>query len=78
MAELTKITRVRELRNSVAHEMTNVTEELFRAKMGIGSHETLSAFARMLVLVCGDKVRPLRSLYRDINAWTEKALEIHA
>jgi len=78
MTELTKITRVRELRNSVAHEMTNVTEELFRAKMGIGSQEALSAFARMLLLVYGDKVRPLRSLYRDINAWTEKALEIHA
>lgn len=77
MAELAKITRVRELRNSVAHEMTNVTEEMFRAKMGIGSQEALSAFARMLLLVYGDKVRPLRSLYRDINAWTEKALEIH-
>ena len=77
MAELAKITRVRELRNSVAHEMTNVTEEMFRAKMGVGSQEALSAFARMLLLVYGDKVRPLRSLYRDINAWTEKALEIH-
>jgi len=32
----------------------------------------------MRVLGCGDKVRPWRSLYRDINAWTEKALEIHA
>ena len=78
MAELVKIRRVRELRNSVAHEVMNVTEELFHAKMGIGSHEAVSAFARMLTLVYGEKVRPLRSLYRDLNTWTCKALEIHA
>ena len=78
MAELTKITRVRELRNSVAHEMTNVTEELFRAKMGIGSQEALSCFCRMLALVYGDKVRAVRSTYRDLNVWIGQALEVHA
>ena len=78
MAELTKITRVRELRNSVAHEMTNVTEELFRAKMGIGSQAALSCFCRMLALVYGDKVRAVRSTYRDLNVWLGQALEVHA
>ena len=78
MEELTKITRVRELRNSVAHEITNVTEALFRAKMGIGSQEALSCFCRMLALVYGDKVRAVRSTYRDLNVWIGQALEVHA
>ena len=78
MAELESIADIRKLRNEAAHEMVNVTEERFRQKIGMGSQEVLSCFCRMLALVYGDKVRAMRSTYRDLNAWIGQALEVHA
>lgn len=78
MAELEQIKELRDLRNEAAHEIVNVTEDRFRQKVGIGSQEAVSCFCRMLALVYGDKVRAMRSTYRDLNAWIGQALEVHA
>ena len=78
MAELEQIKEVRNLRNETAHEMVNVTEKRFHEAVGIGSQEAMGCFCRMLVLIYGDKVRAMRSVYRDLNAWVEQALEVHA
>ena len=78
MAELEQIKEVRNLRNETAHEMVNVTEKRFHEAVGIGSQEAMGCFCRMLVLIYGDKVRTMRSIYRDLNAWVEQALEVHA
>ena len=78
MAELESIADIRQLRNEAAHEIVNVTEARFRQKVGMGSQEAVSCFCRMLALVYGDKVRAMRSAYRDLNAWIGQALEVHA
>ena len=78
MAELESIADIRQLRNEAAHEIVNVTEDRFRQKVGMGSQEAVSCFCRMLALVYGDKVRAMRSTYRDLNAWIGQALEVHA
>lgn len=78
MAELEQIKELRDLRNEAAHEIVNVTEDRFRQKVGMGSQEAVSCFCRMLALVYGDKVRAMRSTYRDLNAWIGQALEVHA
>lgn len=78
MAELESIVDIRQLRNEAAHEIVNVTEDRFRQKVGMGSQEAVSCFCRMLALVYGDKVRAMRSTYRDLNAWIGQALEVHA
>ena len=78
MAELEQIKELRDLRNEAAHEIVNVTEARFRQKVGMGSQEAVSCFCRMLALVYGDKVRAMRSAYRDLNAWIGQALEVHA
>ena len=78
MAELESIADIRQLRNETAHEIVNVTEDRFRQKTGMGSQEAVSCFCRMLALVYGDKVRAMRSTYRDLNAWIGQALEVHA
>lgn len=78
MAELESIADIRQLRNEAAHEIVNVTEDQFRQKVGMGSQEAVSCFCRMLALVYGDKVRAMRSTYRDLNAWIGQALEVHA
>lgn len=78
MAELEQIKELRDLRNEAAHEIVNVTEARFRQKVGMGSQEVVSCFCRMLALVYGDKVRAMRSTYRDLNAWIGQALEVHA
>ena len=77
MAELESIADIRQLRNEAAHEIVNVTEDRFRQKVGMGSQEAVSCFCRMLALVYGDKVRAMRSTYRDLNAWIGQALEVH-
>ena len=77
MAELESIADIRQLRNEAAHEIVNVTEDQFRQKVGMGSQEAVSCFCRMLALVYGDKVRAMRSTYRDLNAWIGQALEVH-
>ena len=78
MVELESIADIRQLRNEAAHEIVNVTEDQFRQKVGMGSQEAVSCFCRMLALVYGDKVRAMRSTYRDLNAWIGQALEVHA
>ena len=78
MAELESIADIRQLRNEAAHEIVNVTEARFRQKVGMGSQEAVSCFCRMLALVYGDKVRAMRSAYRDLNAWIGQTLEVHA
>lgn len=78
MVELESIADIRQLRNEAAHEIVNVTEDQFRQKVGMGSQEAVSCFCRMLALVYGDKVRAMRSAYRDLNAWIGQALEVHA
>ena len=78
MVELESIADIRQLRNEAAHEIVNVTEDRFRQKVGMGSQEAVSCFCRMLALVYGDKVRAMRSTYRDLNAWIGQALEVHA
>ena len=78
LAALEKITPVRKLRNDVAHEMTNVTETLFHQRMNMSAQKIVSVCAHMLVLVYGEKLRTIRTVYRDINEWIEKSLEIHA
>lgn len=78
MAELEQIKELRDLRNEAAHEIVNVTEDRFRQKVGMGSQEAVSCFCRMLALVYGDKVRAMRSTYRDLNVWIGQALEVHA
>lgn len=78
MAELESIADIRQLRNEAAHEIVNVTEDRFQQKVGMGSQEAVSCFCRMLALVYGDKVRAMRSTYRDLNAWIGQALEVHA
>ena len=69
---------MRKLRNDVAHEMTNVTETLFHQRMNMSAQKIVSVCAHMLVLVYGEKLRTIRTVYRDINEWIEKSLEIHA
>ena len=78
MAELESIADIRQLRNETAHEIVNVTEDRFQQKVGMGSQEAVSCFCRMLALVYGDKVRAMRSAYRDLNAWIGQTLEVHA
>ena len=78
MVELESIADIRQLRNEAAHEIVNVTEDRFRQKVGMGSQEAVSCFCRMLALVYGDKVRAMRSTYRDLNVWIGQALEVHA
>lgn len=78
MAELEQIKELRDLRNEAAHEIVNVTEDRFQQKAGMGSQEAVSCFCRMLALVYGDKVRAMRSAYRDLNAWIGQTLEVHA
>ena len=78
MVELESIADIRQLRNEAAHEIVNVTEDQFRQMVGMGSQEAVSCFCRMLALVYGDKVRAMRSTYRDLNAWIGQALEVHA
>ena len=78
MEELEKIKDARKLRNHVAHEMMNVTEEMFRERIGVGSHELVSVLARLLTLVYGEAVRNIRDIYRDLNGWIETSMEIHA
>ena len=77
MAELERIAEVRKLRNETAHEMVNVTEDRFHQSVGMGSQEAMSCFSRMLALIYGDKVRAMRSVYRDLNVWIGQVLEVH-
>ncbi|WP_281540195.1 type III-A CRISPR-associated CARF protein Csm6 [Selenomonas noxia] len=75
--DLQKIRNVRNLRNNVAHEITNVTEEIFQERMNMGSRQIMNIFAHMLCLIYGKKINQIRGLYHMMNGWLEEALEIH-
>lgn len=75
--DLKKIRNVRTLRNDLAHEITNVTEERFRERMEMGSEQMLHIFIHMLCLVYGKNINQIRDLYHTMNGWIEEALEIH-
>lgn len=75
--DLKKIRNIRTLRNDLAHEITNVTEESFRERMGMGSEQMLHIFIHMLCLVYGKNINQIRDLYHTMNGWIEEALEIH-
>ncbi|WP_315265627.1 type III-A CRISPR-associated CARF protein Csm6 [Selenomonas noxia] len=77
LADLEKIRNVRKVRNNVAHEITNVTEEIFRERMNMGSTQMMNIFAHMLCLIYGKNINKIRELYHTINGWLEEALEIH-
>jgi hypothetical protein len=77
LKDLDKVRTANSLRNTVAHEITNVTEEVFQERMGMGSEKLMNVFAHMLSLVYGSNINQIRDLYHTLNGWLEEALEIH-
>ena len=63
------------LRNQVAHIITDVDENKFFKVTGMSSNELVEYFFRMMVLMYGENIRIQRHLYRDINQWIKGALE---
>lgn len=78
MAEVRKVKDATKLRNDVAHEITDVTEERFCKMVNMSSEEMMKVFFRMLCLLYGERAGAMRQIYDLLNAWMEQALEIHA
>ena len=77
MAELGKLGNIRDLRNNVAHQITNVTRESFQEVIQMTPPALMAIFTQMLTLVYGGKIKEALATYRRINEWLEEALEIH-
>ena len=77
MAELGKLGNIRDLRNNVAHQITNVTRESFQEVTQMTPPALMAIFTQMLILVYGGKVKEALTTYSRINSWLEEALEIH-
>lgn len=67
MAEVEQVACARELRNSAAHEMVNVTRASFVEAVGMEPAALLNHFWQMLLLLCGSRIRNLRGIYDDLN-----------
>lgn len=67
MAEVDQVACVRELRNSAAHEMVNVTRASFVKAVGMEPDALLTHFWQLLLLLCGPRIRALRGIYDDLN-----------
>ena len=63
------------LRNQVAHIITDVDEKKFLQVTEISSKELVDDFFRMTAMLYGEEVKIQRTLYRDINVWIKSALE---
>lgn len=74
--KLAKISDVRRLRNDAAHEIMNVTEDIFRQRLNMTSQEMVSIFFDMLRLIYGEEITPLRGTYKNINRWIAEAIKI--
>jgi len=71
---LEQIKDVRDIRNRAAHEMVNITAESFEQKAKISPSEMLNAFWKMLVLLYGKEIVPLRGIYGQIGTWVKELL----
>ena len=69
MAEVDQVACVRELRNSAAHEMVNVTRASFVKAVGMEPDALLNHFWQLLLLLCGPRIRALRGIYDELNRW---------
>lgn len=76
MELLAKVKSVNQLRNGAAHEIMNVTEDAFRERLGMTSAEMMNVFFAMLRLIYGENVGHLRGIYRELNRWIDKSLEV--
>lgn len=64
-----------DLRNQVAHIITDVDENKFFNVTGMSSNELVEYFFRMMILIYGEEIKIQRTLYRNINQWIQSALE---
>ena len=66
------------LRNEVAHIITDVDEEKFKAVTGMTSNELVNYFFDMLAMLYveeNSKIKNQRKLYNSINDWIKNAME---
>ena len=66
------------LRNDVAHEITDMTEERFSRKLNMDSQQMMKVFFDMIRLFYGERADEMRWIYDSLNKWLEKALEVRA
>lgn len=74
LAELAKIERYRAQRNALAHTLTTLGEDEFRTEIGLSSGEFVAVLARLLQLVCGERVHSIRQIYRNLNTWIKESI----
>lgn len=74
MAEVEQVACARELRNSAAHEMVNVTRSSFVAAVGMEPDALLNHFWQMLRVLYGERIQPLRGIYQNLNQWLKREM----
>lgn len=77
LEEIRKVKNATRLRNDVAHEITDVTEERFSKMLNMGSQQMMKVFFQMLCLLYGEKAGEIRWIYDSLNIWLERALDMH-
>ena len=78
MAQIRKVKNATKLRNDVAHEITDMTEERFSRKLNMDSQQMMKVFFHMIRLFYGERADEMRWIYDSLNKWLEKALEVRA
>ena len=64
------------LRNCVAHEIYNVSEEIFKKEAGISSTELIKHLRKVLELVFENKVKGFSNVYDEINTMLVETINL--
>lgn len=70
-----KVENIIKMRNEVAHNMLNIEEAEFQARMNTNSADLIGTLFDMLSCIYGDEVRNVRNTYNQFNQWIMELLK---